>query len=327
MEHPELNSMEAFNRRDLPTAEMLALSEHLAACITCREAMAELALRGRDTTAIDWFPAEDAALHLSEEEIAAAAQNESSLHAEARTHLASCAACQGEIGELRLLAPVVVMQPKKPAGVRGMALWPVWSGLVAAGIVLAAVAVHLHHAYPPANTGLIAASDDHNGSVGPDAQEQPHGEPAPLAPAAVSQLADLTLPVFHAADLRGGDDDPVFDAGMKAYSNSDCARAINSLAQIDTQDKNARAAQFYRGACWIHEGKMTEAAASMRLVADAGDSPQQEAALYYLAQIALARSDAAVAHRYLLQTIALHGDFEQRAHAQLAKMPTDAGAR
>jgi len=44
-----------------------------------------------------------------------------------------------------------------------------------------------------------------------------------------------------------------------------------------------------------------------------GDSPQQEAALYYLAQIALVHNDPTTARHYLARTIALRGDFERRA--------------
>jgi hypothetical protein len=55
-------------------------------------------------------------------------------------------------------------------------------------------------------------------------------------------------------------------------------------------------------------------------VGDAGDSPQQEAAFYYLAQIALADNDATAARHYLSQTISLHGDFEKRAHAELNQL-------
>jgi len=173
MDHPELNSMEAFSRRALPAAEMVALSQHLTVCDACREAMTALALRGKNPAQIDWFPTEDAALHLSEEEIAAAAQNQNTLDADGRTHLAACASCRHEVDELLRLsapAPVTMLQPKKPASAKRMALWPVWSGLVAAGIVFAVVAMHLHHAYPPANTEFVAALEDGGGRIGLNAQ-------------------------------------------------------------------------------------------------------------------------------------------------------------
>ena len=71
----------------------------------------------------------------------------------------------------------------------------------------------------------------------------------------------------------------------------------------------------------MHAGKLATAESTLRHVAAAGDSPQQEAAWYYLAQIALARSDAETARRDLGRVVALHGDFEQAANTQLKQIP------
>lgn len=65
---------------------------------------------------------------------------------------------------------------------------------------------------------------------------------------------------------------------------------------------------------------MSSATGTLHAVAGAGDSPQQEAALYYLAQLALAREDGPAARKYLKQTIALRGDFEKRARAELSEL-------
>jgi hypothetical protein len=64
----------------------------------------------------------------------------------------------------------------------------------------------------------------------------------------------------------------------------------------------------------------------LRSVAEAGDSPQQEAALYYLAQIALAENDIPTARHNLSLVISIRGDFENRARAQLVHLSQgDAG--
>jgi hypothetical protein len=113
---------------------------------------------------------------------------------------------------------------------------------------------------------------------------------------------------------------------MKAYTSQNCPGAVESLAQVPTQDDDSLAAQFYTGVCQMREGDLTGATSSLRHVESAGDSPQQEAALYYLAQIALACNDETTARHYLASTISLRGDFLTRARAELASIPTD-GAR
>jgi outer membrane PBP1 activator LpoA protein len=95
---------------------------------------------------------------------------------------------------------------------------------------------------------------------------------------------------------------------------------VAALVQVPAQDKEERQAEFFSAACRMHQGELAAAGAGLRKVMDEGDSPQQESALYYLAQIALARNDPAGAHRYLLRTISLRGDLERRARLQDQKV-------
>jgi hypothetical protein len=151
--------------------------------------------------------------------------------------------------------------------------------------------------------------------------------PHTLAALAVSRLADLAMPAFQANNLRGSSVDANFETGMKAYVAGDCSLAVKVLSQVAAQDADALAARFYSGVCRMHMGDLPAASATLRKVADAGESAQQEAALYYLAQIALSGNDAATARRYLVRTIALHGDFERRASAELVGLSADVGGR
>ena len=147
--------------------------------------------------------------------------------------------------------------------------------------------------------------------------------PAPAPKTATvkpSQLANLTLPAFVAPNLRGASEETHFEAGMKAYSSGNCRVASATLSNVPAAASEARAAEFYRAACQMHLGNYAAAAKGMRAVAAAGDSPQQESALYYEAQLALQAGDAAAAHRYLRQTIALQGDLEKQAKAQDQKV-------
>jgi TolA-binding protein len=154
----------------------------------------------------------------------------------------------------------------------------------------------------------------------------------PIAPGKTTavtaqQLADLTMPVFRESNLRGQTRDESFKKGMKAYSAHDCASARKSLTQVPAGDEDTLAARFFLGVCQMHDGDIGDAKRSLRSVADAGDSPQQEAALYYLAQIALASNDAEMASGYLRRTTQLRGDFESRATAESAKIRDMIGQR
>jgi hypothetical protein len=147
-----------------------------------------------------------------------------------------------------------------------------------------------------------------------------------LASSAISRLADLTLPAFQPPNLRGQSGDPHFSAGMKAYTRQDCRSAVEILSQVPAQDDDSLAAQFYVGVCQMQLGDLAGASSSLRGVDSAGDSAQQEAALYYLAQIALAHNDATTARHFLARTISLRGDFQVRARAEMVSIPAE-GAR
>lgn len=148
-----------------------------------------------------------------------------------------------------------------------------------------------------------------------DTTSTPAAKPGTAA-AKASELADLALPAFAASSLRGDSPDEQFEVGMKAYSRGDCRAAVSALAMVPAATPETRASQFYLGACQMHLDHRTAAAAALRKVAEAGDSPQQEAALYYLAQVSLLDNNLAQAHRYLTQTIALRGDLLVRARTE-----------
>lgn len=216
-------------------------------------------------------------------------------------------------------------QPEK----KNPASWPVrhWAwGAIAALLVLGVYVYRLNQSRP-------APQAVAQGSL-PAAPQIPQPATTPSGSAASSvtaiqpsQLADLVLPAFTAPHLRGESADEHFQAGMAAYSQGDCKGALSALAQVPATADEARAARFYSGACQMHIGEFSEGKVSLQAVADAGDSPQQESALYYLAQISLAQNDPDAAHRLLLRTIALRGDMERRARDQDRKVTAliDAG--
>ena len=66
--------------------------------------------------------------------------------------------------------------------------------------------------------------------------------------------------------------------------------AVTELSRVPAADRDSLAARFFGGICQMHQGDLDGAAKSLRGVSGAGDSPEQEAALYYQAQIWLART-------------------------------------
>ncbi|MDR3733993.1 MAG: zf-HC2 domain-containing protein [Acidobacteriaceae bacterium] len=187
MQHPDDKTVEAFRRQQLTPAEMLAFAAHLAGCEPCRVHVESVAFAS--TRPQDWFPAADRALHLSEEEIAAAAADEGRLSSEARSHLSLCTVCRQEMDDARSFAsPVVVMQPKLAAS---RPAWPVWSGLVAAGILLAVTAGHfIRHGASPQPV-MVAELQDDGGVIGLNANGTLSG--APALPAEYASLLTQTL--------------------------------------------------------------------------------------------------------------------------------------
>ncbi len=235
-------------------------------------------------------------------------------------HYFDCPVCLAQVEALQAVALKLGSQPRKAP--RAPIAWPIRSvafGAIAALLILGFLTFRAKRQSPqPA----VAA-----GPPAPAPQPRPslQSVPSPLTSSAISRLADLTLPAFQAPHLRGPSGDPHFDEGMKAYSNQDCASAVRTLSQVPSEDGNALAAQFYSGVCQMHEGNPRAAFLTLRRVADAGDSPQQEAAYYYLAQLALSRNDATTARHYLSLTISLQGDFLARARGEMAGISTEAG--
>jgi tetratricopeptide (TPR) repeat protein len=227
-------------------------------------------------------------------------------------HYFDCPVCLAQVEALQAVAGKLRSEPRRPA--RVLIPWPIRFaavGAIAAALVVGFFALRAGH---QAQRPLVAQSQ---AVATPQAMPPAQAKPASPESAAVSQLADLTLPVFRAANLRGENGSPEFAAGMTAYTKQDCPAAVKALARVRAADEDSRAARFYGGVCEMHEGELDAAAKTLKHVANAGDSPQQEAALYYLAQIALAGNDRSAARHYLSQTVSLHGDFEKRAHAEL----------
>jgi hypothetical protein len=232
-------------------------------------------------------------------------------------HYFDCPVCLARLQAIQAVGrelarnPVAPLREPEPRNWFGWPAW-IWAAGAVAAVLLVSVFTYAGLESRPAKPAV--------------AQSQPKSTPQtqiaappvqpPAQPVRLSQLADLAMPAFSMPNLRGESLDAHFEAGMKEYASSNCSRAIASLAQGPSESAEARAATFYSGACQMHLGDFASASQLLRKVGDGGDSPQQEAALYALAQIALAGNDSATAHKFLLRTISLRGDLERQAREQ-----------
>lgn len=165
------------------------------------------------------------------------------------------------------------------------------------------------------------------GSSNPGSSSSEHasvkgaGKSAP-AETELASLADLRMPGYQQPQLRGeapADADHLqFSTGMQAYTQGDCNGALEALAKVPAGTADEVPAKLYSGLCLLKERKLDAAQASLANVVAAGDTPALETARYFLAQTQLLRGNVAGARHWLDQTIALHGDYEERAQKQKA---------
>jgi anti-sigma factor RsiW len=236
-------------------------------------------------------------------------------------HYFDCPVCLAQVQALQAVALQLRNQPRRQ--LKAPIPWPIrFAALGAIAAMLLVCFIALRAKRETRQLAVAAGSAAPVAAPAPaqQASQSTSAKPPTMASAAVSQLADLTLPAFHASNLRGESRNPQFEAGMKAYANRDYAGAVKALAQVPAEDEDARAARFYSGVCQMHSGDLAGASQWLRSVANAGDSPQQEAAFYYLAQIAIEGNDVTAARRDLAHTVQLHGDFEARARAELIRI-------
>jgi len=211
---------------------------------------------------------------------------------------------------------------------------------LAAALLVGAVLVGIQRSTPVLQSGHRAAGSMATAKVQPQPVESVHPEAkgdsqaavksassAQLAPpeTELASLADVHLPGYQQPQLRGEEsansDHAQFLSGMQAYAQGDCGGALGALAQVPATAADGLAARLYSGLCQLEGRELEGAQASFTAVVDAGDTPELETAEYFLAQTRLLRGDAQGAKDWLNRTIALHGDYEERAQKQAGLLP------
>ena len=226
-------------------------------------------------------------------------------------HYFDCPVCFAQLQALQAVARQIQLNPVKIPG--RLLRWPAAAGGIGAVAALLLITVigyrTLAHRRDVASNSMPASSV---------VQKTP--SQSSFASGAVSQLADLALPPFEGASLRGEEINKNYSAGMKAYAAGNCSAAISDLARVPAESADIQTSRLYLGACQLKLDHLAEAASTLEQVSDKADSPEQEAAFYYLAQIDLLRTDPATARRNLNKVISLHGEFEDRAHDELKRI-------
>jgi hypothetical protein len=244
-------------------------------------------------------------------------------------HYFDCPVCLGELQAVQAAQEALRHHPVPITAPKRIFEWPVsWRPLVGFGALaatlIAGVFAFRAVSHGPQNGGNVAVTQPAPATSSPAqpnaAPEQPAAQVAEL-----SKLADLNLPNYQAPVLRGETEETAFERGMKQYVAGDCDGAMKTLSQVDQGGPDGLAAQFYSGVCRMHAGDMAGAAGALHHVASAGDSAYQESAYYYLAQIALAQSNAAEARRDLNHVVSLRGDLVHQARKQLSEIPPTQG--
>jgi Tfp pilus assembly protein PilF len=136
----------------------------------------------------------------------------------------------------------------------------------------------------------------------------------------VAKLADFSLPPYVAPHSGAATASGEFATGMKAYRRGDCANAVAHLSRMSTGQDDEVTARFYAAACQLAAHDLAAATKNLWRVTGDIESPQYEAAHYYLAQLMLARGDVVAARQYLRRTADMQGDYASRARAELAKL-------
>ncbi|MES2393329.1 MAG: hypothetical protein V4555_16925 [Acidobacteriota bacterium] len=201
MQHPDISTLEAYAGGSLGGPQLLELGDHIAVCEQCRTQLQSLAFGRPPALDMEPFLGEDSTQHLSEEELAAAAAQPATLDEEARLHLATCSACQGELDAVRrFYTPVIEMRPAAATGAKTRLITPRRFTFAALAAAVAACMVMLPHLLrkPSApDAPLVAQLQDAGGLLQLDARGKVRSM-EPIDPADAELLAQVmsthTLP-------------------------------------------------------------------------------------------------------------------------------------
>jgi len=228
-------------------------------------------------------------------------------------HFLACPKCLAQIELCRdarqvLARPhVVPVSVTAPSRLRLARLAP----LAAAAVIVLGIAITLR----------APASDR------PAVVESAPQSPAPTAPVvesrvtALARLSVVEPPPFDPAATRSAASaSDAFLKAMQSYQSRDWTAAADQLAAVSTRSDAPLSAHLYLAAARLMIGSHEQAAAALRVVVRAGDTPFLEEARYLQAVMALRSGQLDEARRELQAVIALDGDRRAEASRTLAEL-------
>ncbi len=304
----------------LSAEEAARVKNHVAGCAECQTAAAEIERLVQGLRA----------LHLTSEEVVAAAWGEGSVE-----HLDICARCRDEVEALRamnrdLQRPALFPQwPQHLARAAGavnrelhrLAPSPRWQRNLAwaAGLILVtATTVTLLRAPAPAPP---PAGPSVTPSAGSPAVSQ---SPLPATTTdLLDRLASVDPPEYLASTTRAAaDEDPDFVTAMSAYAARDYTGAARRLRALVARRPDHVDGRFFLGISELMLANTPGAIAELRRTIEAGDVAYAEAARFHLAKALLRVRDIQGAKAELARLIRDDGDYAGSARALLRDLNT-----
>lgn len=161
MTHLHPNTIRSFADRTASIEELIAASDHIAACEQCRAAVKQAASLDAGPK-FAWLEGDRGWEHLAEEELSLAMNSPGSLPPDARAHLESCAECTRIVDDLRRerAAASKIVPIRAPSRLR----LPLWAGIAAAAAVAAGLWISLR-APKKSDQPVIVAQLNDGGNV------------------------------------------------------------------------------------------------------------------------------------------------------------------
>lgn len=288
---PESELLAFWAAGTLSAEETAQVKSHLAGCAECQSAAAET---GRLVQGLR-------ALHLTSEEVVAAAWGEGSVG-----HLDICARCRDEVETLRAMNRELQKPAPSTRWQRNLA----W----AAGLtIVTTTTVTLLRTPVPAPPPTSPSATPAAGSSAVSQSPLPE-----MNSDSLDRLAFVDPPEYLGSTTRGAaDEDPDFVKAMSAYAARDYTGAARRLRSLVTRQPDHVDGRFFLGISELMLGNTGDAIVELRRTIEAGDVAYAEAARFQLAKALLRIRDIQGAKAELTRLVRDDGDYAGSARALL----------
>lgn len=222
-------------------------------------------------------------------------------------HYFVCETCFTQLQTMRAAVPVLAAMPPPPTPIKQDRWWMYFGAIAAAAAILVAI------------FGVRPR--------GVDVKAPPSGATVASAPTAerkILPLGEIEPPPFPTAVFRG-DSTTAHPAalltGASLYRARSWSAAAAAFKEVERRDPGAPIAVHFYAISLLLDNKVTDAIAAFDRVIGVGEaSPYLEEARCYRAQALVLAGRLEDARAELERTIALRGDYEDKARALLARL-------